>query len=271
MNKNKEMKRSVIYFSILIVFLLVAQSCRTSKRSSYQVKNDTEIKASSSEIILDPPVNTADKKELSRSVYSDQSYYILQKGDIKFKDNSPFIEYLDGGKRERLWFASSRADSVFFGHKRTNSYQQIYYCERNVDEGKTPKEGWGDVKMLIVESDNPFYDEFIKKFNISTKGAVSIADNTMLFSCDIIDENGISEFKDIWELKREGTSLKIQDLLLNYPDRKQGNRNPHCLPMVSICFSFQTGRLKRTGIQSTLMKLVTTLVYSIVILKTGNG
>lgn len=202
------MKRPVIYFSILIVILLVVQSCRTSKRSSYQVKNDTEIKAFSSEVILDPPVNTADKKELSRSVYSDQSYYILQKGDIKFKDNSPFIEYLDGGKRERLWFTSSRADSVFFGHKRTNSYQQIYYCERSVDEGKTPKEGWGDVKMLVVESDNTFYDEFIKKFNISTKGAVTIANNTMLFSCDIIDENGISEFKDIWELKREGDKFK---------------------------------------------------------------
>lgn len=208
MNNYKEMKRSIIYFSVLILILLVAQSCRTSKRSSYQVKNDTEVKANSSEIILDPPVNAADKTELSRFVYSDQSYHILQKGNIKFKDNSPFIEYIDGGKHERLWFASSRADSVFFGHKRTNSYQQIYYCDRTIEDGKSPKEGWGDVKMLIVESDNPFYNEFIKKFNISTKGAVAIAGNIMLFSCDVINENGISEFKDIWELKREGEKFK---------------------------------------------------------------
>ncbi len=191
-----------------MIIILISGGCESTKKSAYQLKKDAEDKTASSETILNPSINSPDAKELALNVYSDQSYFILQKEGIRFKDNAPIVEYLDEGKRERLWFSSSRADTIFFGFKRTNNYQQIYYCEREVGEGKYPKEGWGEVKMLIVESDNPFFDDFIKRFNSSTKGAVAIAGNTMLFSSDLIGVTGISEFKNIWEMKRDGDKFR---------------------------------------------------------------
>jgi len=151
---------------IATIAILLAVGCKTSKNSAYEVKGDLKGKTSTSTTILNPPVNSSDTKELAKKAYtSDQTYFILQNEKDKFKDNAPFIEYLDGGKKERLWFSSSRADSLVFGLKKTNTYQQIYYCEREIGEGKAPNEGWGDVSLLKIETDNPYFTEFIDKLN----------------------------------------------------------------------------------------------------------
>ncbi len=201
----------ITYKTLLIATIatLLAAGCKTSKNSAYEVKGDLKGKTSTSTTILNPPVNSSDVKELAKPAYTtDQTYFILQNEKDKFKDNSPFIEYLDGGKRERLWFSSSRADSLVFGLKQTNTYQQIYYCEREIGEGKAPSEGWGDVSVLKIRTDNPYFTEFIDKFNSSTKGAVAIANNTMIFSCDQIAKTGNSEFKNLWEMERKGDSFE---------------------------------------------------------------
>jgi len=202
------MKNRINHIAVAFLILAIIAGCNTTKNSSYLKKDNREGKNSALTTILQPEINSPDAKELARTVYNDQSYYILQDEGSKFKDNAPFIEYLDGGKRERLWFASSRADDVFFGHKRTNNYQQIYYCEREVGNGVAPNEGWGKINILKIETDNPYLKEVTDIFNKSTKGAIAIVDNTMIFSSDLISDKGNSEFKNLWEMKREGDIFK---------------------------------------------------------------
>jgi hypothetical protein len=194
---NTLTKIAVIY----MVSSVTMAGCHTSKKSTYNADLKSSGKSSSSEIILKAPINSADEKELTKKVYYDDTYMILQQPNERFKDNAPFIELLDSGKRERLWFSSSRADDKFYKFKKTNNYQQIYFCEREVGEGKSPGEGWGDVSLFEVSTKNSYLEGLIQSFNHSTKGAVSIAGNTMIFSSDLIKVGGNSEFKDLWEIK----------------------------------------------------------------------
>ncbi|MCX6224550.1 MAG: hypothetical protein NTV01_07325 [Bacteroidia bacterium] len=196
------MKTIIKLFSFVGICILIVIGCRPKQELSITKPVQVEGKSSTLAAILRTPINSADKKEIESNIYMDKTYLILQNQEDRFKDNAPFIEYLDGGKKERLWFASSRADTVLFNGKRTNRYQQIYYCEREVGKGQGPKEGWGLPTLLSTRTDNPFMADVVAAFNKSTKGAATIANNIMILSCDQISATGNSEFKDLWEIAR---------------------------------------------------------------------
>ncbi len=194
------MKRQLTQLTTLVLLSIVIAGCHTSKKSTYQAGLKNNGNSSSSEIVLKSPVNSADEEELKKKVYYDDTYTLLQQTESKFKDNAPLVEYLDSGRRERLWFSSSRADDSFYQYKKTNHYQQIYYCEREVGEGKFPGEGWGDVTLWEVPVENEYLKGLIDQFNRSTKGAVAMANQTMIFSSDLIKAGCNSELKDLWEV-----------------------------------------------------------------------
>ena len=200
------------YLNIAIIGLvttLIITGCQTSKNSIYKADSMNSVQPASSDIILKSPINSADENELKKKAYSDGTYMLLQHREDQFKDNAPFIELLDSGKRERLWFSSSRADDQHYDQKMTNNYQQIYYCEREVGEGKSPDEGWGDVTLFEVATDNAYLSGLIQLFNQSTKGAVTIANNTMIFSNDLIKEGRNSELKDLWTVEMKDGKYSI--------------------------------------------------------------
>ncbi len=176
--------------------------CKTNEKLAVENEIPISYKQTSTHLNLKAPINSADEFEHKKEVYKNNTYNLLQREWDKFKDNAPYIEIIEGGKRERLWFSSSRADDQFFGKKKTNHYQQIYYCERELGEGLNPNEGWSEPQLFIVSTDNPFYQSFIDQFNESTKGAVTLSNEEMIFSCDLILEGGNSEFKDLWEISR---------------------------------------------------------------------
>lgn len=195
------MKKYLIY--ILIIVGLAVQNCKTKKEVlSTPNEKTTSYKQTAIGLNLKAPINSADKNEANKEVYNDGIYSFLQRDWDKFKDNAPFIELIDGGKKERLWYSSSRADGLFYGKKNTNHYQQIYYCDREIEDGKMTGEGWSKPNIFKVETDNPFYMDFTDQFNNSTKGAVTLSNNLMIFSSDLILEGGNSEFKDLWEINR---------------------------------------------------------------------
>jgi hypothetical protein len=198
--------KSLSKIAVLITILAaLAIGCKTSRKSIFNTGQNEKGGNAVSGILLKAPVNSADENELRKKIYYDDTYSLLQNQNDKFKDNAPFVQYLDSGKRERLWFSSSRADVIYYRFKKTNTYQQIYYCDREVGEGKAPNEGWGEVHMFQIKTDNPYLENFCNLFNQSTKGAVSIAGNRLVFSSDLIKETGNSEFKDLWEVEiRDG-------------------------------------------------------------------
>lgn len=177
--------------------------CKSKKIAQGTSQTKENIKTSSSLLNLGYPINTPSEEELKSSLYAESYYYLLEDSSLQFKDNAPFIEFIDKGKKERMWFASSRIDS-FYGKKPTNHYQQIYYSEREIGEGKWPGEGWGQVKRFTVEAEHPVMKPFIDLFNSAVKGAPTIADNVMVFACDQIDEEKLelSELKDLWFVER---------------------------------------------------------------------
>lgn len=192
------------FLKIAIIGLVTSfliTGCQSSKRSTYKADVDAGVQSATSENILKAPINSADEKELLKKAYYDDTYMLLQNPEDKFKDNAPFIELLDSGKRERLWFSSSRADDKYYSQKKTNNYQQIYFCEREVGEGKAPGEGWGHVTLFEVTTDNAYLKGLIQMFNQSTKGAVTMANHTMIFSNDLLKEGENSELKDLWKIE----------------------------------------------------------------------
>jgi hypothetical protein len=200
-----QMKRITYSFIYFVALVIMLAGCQSSKKSAYKKSSEVTGKLTSSEIILKAPVNSADEAELKKKVYYDETYSLLQRKEDKFKENAPYIEFLDGGKRERMWFSSSRADDKYYNLKPTNNYQQIYYAEREVGEGKSPNEGWENVTLFEINTDNPYLANFISAFNKSTKGALTFWGNTLIFSCDLLTDGGYSEFKNLWEVKiRDG-------------------------------------------------------------------
>jgi hypothetical protein len=198
------MKTTIKTIVILLIALLFFTECKTRKSSSY-LKLDVEAKKAELQINIGAPVNTADKNELSKSFYTDNKYFLIQKKDNQFKDNAPLIEYLDGGKRERLWFSSSRADDSYAAAPPTNFYQQVYSCEREIGNGKCPDEGWSEPERFMLKYDKPQLKEYIEGFNLATKGAVAIAGNTMILSCDQWNEAESwktirSKLRNLWEV-----------------------------------------------------------------------
>jgi hypothetical protein len=202
---------------IALVAISISEGCRTTKNSSKFQKKIISTQNSALQINLQSPINSMISSELKEEIYRDQSYFLLQNKENQFKDNAPFVEYLDGGQRERLWFSSSRADSLFFGAKNTNFYQQIYFCERTVGEGKCPGEGWSAPKLFAIENStgNPLVDAF----NRATKGTVAIANNTMIVSCDQLNSANNSEFKQLWVL--DIVDGKIQNPRPLYPSGEE--------------------------------------------------
>jgi len=194
------MKRN--HYPVLYPVFLVAllMSCQSPKQSAYQKGVLPGSGKATAKTLLPPPVNSPGENEWTKAVYHDGTYGSLQFAADQFKETAPFIELLDSGRRERLWFTSSRADDLYYGEKKTNRYQQIYYCEREVGEGKAPGEGWGDVTLFELSTDHPFLQEFYRAFNRSTKGSLALAGDRLIFSCDLIGEGRIGDVKNLWEL-----------------------------------------------------------------------
>jgi len=207
--------KNPIYLSIVLTsILLILAGCKTPKKSSGYLNVQPEAKTSGLQLNLGSSVNSASKEELNRNIYQNKTYFMVQEKTDQFKDNAPFIEILDGGARERLWFTSSRADELSYGVKRTNHHQQLYYTERVVGQGLCPKEGWGEVSLFQISDENPLlkdYPEALAKFksqiagfNKANKGAVTLAGDKMILSCDQIDAGIMQEFKQLWSLDRNG-------------------------------------------------------------------
>ncbi|MBN1769454.1 MAG: PD40 domain-containing protein [Prolixibacteraceae bacterium] len=193
----------ILYINLaLMVCFLCFSACNTSKTAENQKSIDYEVKNAESQINFQSPVNTADERELNKPLYKQWDYLFVQKREFQFKDNAPFIQLLNNGKTERLWFASSRGDSLYNQRERTNNYQQIYFSERTVDNGKCPWEGWSEPHRFSIDSDNPMLSDFYNAFNKATKGAPSLAGNTMVFSCDQLNVDPIdAEFKNLWSVE----------------------------------------------------------------------
>lgn len=159
-----------------------------------------------------------DTLKLSTSINSDANwlttlpettkrvYSRFQNPEAKWKDNAPAIQLLKEGKLERFWFASSRPDQLYGAGKPNNLYQQIYYCEREIGSGKKPSEGWGEIKRWIFKSNNRQLQDWANKFNQANKGAVTICNNRMLFTCTQFETKSNNSNKDLWaiEIKNHG-------------------------------------------------------------------
>jgi hypothetical protein len=190
-------------FKILLITTLLLSflsSCRTS--SEVAERKDINVKAGSSEsqIAFGAPINSPDNNEITKDIYRNNLYFLLQEEQNRFKDNAPFIEVLDSGKRERLWFTSSRADNFYFARSATNLYQQIYYCEREVGEGKCPLEGWSEPQLLFLQTDVPALTSFYDSFNHAVKGTVAVSGNTMIVSCSQLEESFYTDYKNLWSI-----------------------------------------------------------------------
>ena len=195
-------------FLLLAIAFVLFQNCKTKQELAVKNEKAFIYKQATSKINLKAPINSANETELKKIIYDNNTYGLLQLDSDKFKDNAPFIELLDGGKRERLWFSSSRADTLMYGKKNTNHYQQIYFCEREIGDGKYPGEGWSEPQLFVVKTDNPYYRNFTEQFNNSTKGAVTLQNDLMIFSSDLFINGRNSEFKDLWEISRVNGEFK---------------------------------------------------------------
>jgi hypothetical protein len=195
------MKKNILTSILaLVIGLFIFNACQTAKKGSENKVWNIEAKNAELQINLRSPINSANAEELNKEIYQNGQYFLVQDKSNQFKDNAPFVQYLDGGKRERLWFSSSRADENYANKIHTNFYQQIYYCDREIGEGKFPHEGWSAPQKFDVKTDNPMLSQFIETFNLATKGAVTIAGNTMIFSCDQLSENIDNEYKQLWSV-----------------------------------------------------------------------
>jgi hypothetical protein len=196
------MRRIIYIITIILINSVLFIGCKTSKNTERQKTIDVEAKSTELQINMRSPINTADENELNKSYYQMNDYFFVQKQEFQFKDNAPFIQLLNSGKTERLWFASSRGDSLYHKRERTNNYQQIYYCERTVGDGKCPWEGWGEAQRLYVDNNNPMLSDFYQQFNKATKGALTVAGNSMIFSCDQLGVDPIdAEYKNLWSIE----------------------------------------------------------------------
>jgi hypothetical protein len=225
------MKTIIKSISFICLCLLVISGCKPKKELAGEKQVQKETVNSTLENILRTPVNSADPTERTGAVYSNNVYLHLQADADLFKDNAPFIEYLNEGRTERLWFASSRPDTVLFGVKETNHYQQVYYCEREVKSGMRPADGWSTPVLFQVSTDNPLLQKFTDNFNNSTKGAPTIAGNVMILSSDQLPDTLMREFKDLWEITRtEGRYINpkpLDNLCFKYSWESQPALSPN--------------------------------------------
>lgn len=185
---------------IVVFFLSLFLNCRTSREGTENTNVRIKAGASESQIAFSAPINSPDNSEIAKDVYRNNIYFLLQDAENRFKENAPFIEIMDEGERERLWFTSSRADSFYFARNATNLYQQIYYSERLVDNGKCPAEGWSEPQLFRLQTDVPALMGFFDAFNSATKGTVAVSPNAMIISCDQLDEGFYTDFKNLWSI-----------------------------------------------------------------------
>ena len=212
--------------SIILIFtvFLLSMGCSTSRKGSGYLKVDIEAKNTELQINLGYPINTATDNELRKAYYADSRYFLRQKKDNQFKDNAPFIEILDGGKRERLWFTSSRADSLYRNTALTNLYQQVYYCEREIGNGRYPREGWGGPVRFSLKYDKPQLKDYIEGFNVATKGTVTVGGGTMILSCD--QWNQTEDWKSIRLSLRNLWEVDLKTYPYAYPVQIDELSNP---------------------------------------------
>lgn len=189
-----------------IAFLFIVAltwGCKPTKDvANKQIEGANQGKASS-QLLLKAPINTPNDQELDRAVYANQAYFMVQNESNRFKENAPFIELLDGGTRERLWFSSSRADENYLRNKATNHYQQIYFAVRNVEDGKCPTEGWGNPIRFEAQGES----KLIQQFNAAGKGAATVAKGTLILSCDQLEAGQSTEFKNLWAVEVANNSF----------------------------------------------------------------
>ncbi|HKK62462.1 MAG TPA: hypothetical protein VJ951_07875, partial [Bacteroidales bacterium] len=137
--------------------------------------------------------------------YNEERYLELQSKGHQFKEFSPFIEYLDGGKKERLWFTSSVYNEDYNSAPASNYYYQLYYSERTIGDGKKIDQGWSEPVRFEVVIDNPAFEFYYNVFNSAAKGAVTIADDVMVLACEpVMNVQTKKEraFKNLWSLNR---------------------------------------------------------------------
>lgn len=207
---NKMITPKYIKYTLLILLGgWMLNSCKTTKNGNTYKEIDIEAKNAEIQINLRSPINTVDGNELGRDVYKDKTYFFVQKKDAQFKDNAPFIQYLDGGKKERLWFSSSRSDEFYNLRKRTNYYQQIYFCEREIGEGKCAWEGWSKPQRLVIANNNTMLASFINSFNSATKGTLTAAGNKLIFACDQLTDNLDNGLLNLWTVSYENGKFDV--------------------------------------------------------------
>lgn len=200
------MKTNIYSATIIFTVLIFVVGCSTSHKGSSYAKADVEAKNTEVKINMEYPVNTAGEEELRKSFYTENSkYFFRQNKENQFKDNAPFVEILDGGKRERFWFSSSRADDLYGTAAPTNLYQQLYYCEREVGLGVNPRKGWGEPTRFLLKYDKSQLKSYIEGFNLASKGAATVSNGSMIFSCEqwteTEDWNSIrSSIRNLWEV-----------------------------------------------------------------------
>jgi hypothetical protein len=213
-----------------VIFLFLLQNCKHTEQTGRTKQAGTIVQGKLPLCILDKPINSSDEKTLLSKDYSR-----LQLKTAQYKENGAIIESLDGGKRERLWFASSHPDSTYMKYKLTNHFQQIYYTERSVDGGKCMNTGWGDIKKFEIEVDNSLSPPIANLFNKATKGSPTIAGNTMIIACDNIiggDENQsfLDENKDLWQLSKTGEKWGTPKKLATLSNIKTWDSQPALSP-----------------------------------------
>jgi hypothetical protein len=224
--------RKVIYFIQVIVLLFLLPNCQHGKKIGSTGRKPVSSAEKQYPIaILPAPINSPVKTFPYAKV---PAYNNQQSKQNRFKENGAAMEPLDGGKRERLWFTTSRPDSHYGEVKLTSLYQQIYYVERTVNEGVCMDSGWGEARKFVVKSDDPSSQFIDSLFNHATKGCPTIAGNTMIIACDFIENKGdlsyLSEYKDLYQLTRTGDTWGSPKLLDSLSPRWTWESQPALSP-----------------------------------------
>ncbi|MCF8357960.1 MAG: hypothetical protein K9H26_04325 [Prolixibacteraceae bacterium] len=192
-------------FFCLLVFLLILffTGCKTATQIT-QTEPETVVAKNIPDHNLGNMVNSPQALSGQTGV-SFEKYSLLQKAGHQYKEMAPFIEYLDSGKKERLWFTSSKYDQAYTYYPNSNYYFQLYYSERAINTGKLLNEGWGAPVKFEIKSNNPVFENYYSLFNKARKGAVAIANNKMIVACEPFTNIQLPsdrEYKDLWSLDR---------------------------------------------------------------------
>lgn len=185
--------KNIILVNLLFIGLL---ACKSTD-SNYQKTNEDHKELSyeccedGAATMLPRPINICRKG-------NENNYFELD----PCKDESVFIEIdKNNPLKERLWFVSSRDDSLGSNSFISNYNSQIYYVDRILDseKGACPSEAWieDSYRRLIVKN-NP-------KFNSLNKGSVWIVGDTMFISAQkqISATLAGKQYLNLWFLTRD--------------------------------------------------------------------